>query len=134
MSDTGILKSSGADCEYIHARLREYNREYYGEVTDYGFHIQKNGRIVAGIVAYGTFDTLEVEFLFVEEDCRQEGLGRKLLTHAENAARGAGLKRVLLNTYSYQAPGFYEKLGYTELFRIEPCFGPHSQHFFMKAL
>ncbi len=129
-----IKISTQADCERVHARLREYNHKFYGKVEDYNFHIEIDGEIAAGIVAASTFDTLEVEFLFVEEKYRGQGLGSKLLEHAEALAKANGLKRVLLNTYSFQAPLFYRKLGYTELFRVEPCFGEHSQYFFMKAL
>lgn len=129
-----IVKSGEADCERVHARLREYNHRHFGVVTDYSYHIEKDGEIAAGIVAASTFDTLEVEFLFVEEKYRKQGLGAELLCHAEALARANGLARVLINTYSFQAPGFYKKLGYTELFKISPCFGEYSQYFFMKQL
>ena len=90
--------------------------------------------IVAGIVAASTMDTLEVEFLFVEESCRGQGLGRLLLEQAENLARQDGCKRVLLNTYSFQAPGFYRRMGYELLAQQNPCFGAYSQYYFTKNL
>lgn len=104
------------------------------DFKDYSFHIKQDGQIVAGIVAASTMDTLEVEFLFVEEGCRGQGLGRLLLEQAENLARQDGCKRVLLNTYSFQAPGFYRRMGYELLAQQNPCFGEYSQYYFTKNL
>lgn len=122
------------DNDTIHRALQQYNAQYMRDFREYSFHISEKGKIVAGIVAESTFDTLEVEFLFVEESCRGKGYGCLLLSHVEELARRDGLKRVLLNTYSFQAPGFYKALGYTQLLEINPCFGKYSQFFFLKEL
>ena len=129
-----IVYSSEEDIEFIHSRLREYNRKYMSDFDDYNFHIEKDGKIIAGIVAASTFDTLEVEFLFVDENYRGKNLGTELLKHAENTAKMNGLKSILLNTYSFQAPEFYKKHGYSELLKIDPCFGEFSQSYFTKKL
>ena len=55
-------------------------------------------------------------------------------TGAAILAKRKGMERVLLNTYSFQAPGFYRAMGYDELLCIDPCFGKYSQHFFSKML
>jgi GNAT superfamily N-acetyltransferase len=129
-----VKPSSEALQEEVHRRLREYNRPFFRDQEDFSFHVERDGQIVAGIVAGSTYQTLEVEFLFVDEAYRGRGLGSLLLRTAEERARDAGIRHVLLNTYSFQAPGFYPKEGYTELFRIDNCLGPHSQHFFWKDL
>lgn len=129
-----IKHSSGAEKEQVHQLLKAYNRYFWQNLADYSFHIEEEGRIIAGIVAGSSFETLEVEFLFVDEDHRGRGHGRALLRCAEEAARADGLKQVLLNTYSFQAPGFYKKEGYQLLFRIENAFGEISQYFFRKEL
>lgn len=129
-----ILRSTEQDNAYIHAQLRAYNRNYMSNFQEYNYHIEQDGKIIAGIVAQSTFDTLEVEFLYVEEAYRKQDLGTKLLQHAEHAAQMRGLNRILVNSYSFQAPAFYKKLGYTELFKIDPCFGEFSQSYFIKML
>ena len=134
MEDLELVRSSQEVCEYVHIRLQEYNRPYMDESMDFSFHIEDGGRIVAGIVAESTIDTLEVAFLFVDEAYRGRGLGKRLLLHVEEEARRKGMRRVLLNTYSFQAPGFYRAMGYEELLCIDPCFGKYSQHFFSKML
>ncbi len=129
-----ITPSSEEDSDAVHQLLRNYNRRFTPSPKDYSFHIKSSGELIAGIVATGFFDTLEVEFLYVGEAHRGKGLGSRLLKYAEDKAAADGLRRVLLNTYSYQAPGFYEKLGYQKLFEINPCFGQHRQFFYIKLL
>ena len=129
-----MIRSNEAVQEQIHQLLREYNRPFWGEKADYSFHIQLDGEIAGGIVAAATYETVEVEFLYVREDLRGQGLGSSLLKKVEEAAKSDGKSRVLLNTYSFQAPGFYQKMGYRLLFAIEPCLGEHGQYFFLKEL
>lgn len=132
--EQSILPSSEADSDHIHRRLREHNARYMRDTGDFSFHMEEDGKIVAGIVAGGLGDLLEVEFLYVEEAYRGRGLGQRLLAHVETLAREKGLKRVLLNTYSFQAPGFYRKLGYTEALRLAPAFDDATQSYFVKEL
>jgi GNAT superfamily N-acetyltransferase len=133
-TDYKIVPSTEDESEAVHEMLRAYNRKFMREFGDYSFHIEDAGKIVAGIVAGSVFDTLEVEFLFVDENYRGKGLGRALIDHVEERAARDGLRRILLNTYSFQAPDFYRALGYEQLLKIEPCFGEYSQYFFMKRL
>ncbi len=51
------------------------------------------------------------------EDLCGQGFGRQLLEKAETEARQRGAKHVYLNTFSFQAPAFYEKSGYAEFGR-----------------
>lgn len=129
-----IIPNLVEDNDAIHRMLQQYNAQYMRDFKEYSFHISEEGKIVAGIVAESTLDTLEIEFLFVDESCRGKGYGRRLLSHVEELARRDGLARVLLNTYSFQAPGFYKALGYTQLLEIHPCFGEYSQYIFLKEL
>ncbi|HCT91147.1 MAG TPA: N-acetyltransferase [Lachnospiraceae bacterium] len=134
MEQISIQQNTAGENDAIHRMLQQYNARYMRDFKEYNFHISERGKPVAGIVAESTFDTLEVEFLFVKESCRGKGYGRRLLAHVEELALRDGLKRVLLNTYSFQAPGFYRSLGYTQLLEINPCFGEYSQFYFMKEL
>lgn len=129
-----IEPSTEAESKLVHQRLRAYNRPFWRERRDYHFHIREGGELIAGIVASSAHGTLEVEFLFVDEQYRRRGYGRQLLRYTEERAKSDGLRHILLNTYSFQAPGFYEKEGYRLLFQIEGAFGEHSQYFFWKDL
>ena len=78
MANFELVRSSQEECKYVHQRLQEYNRPYMDVSMDFSFHIEDGGRIVAGIVAESTMDTLEVAFLFVDEAYRGRGLGKQL--------------------------------------------------------
>jgi GNAT superfamily N-acetyltransferase len=64
---------------------------------------------VWGSILYGW---LFIELLYVAEPNRRHGLGSRLLTAVEDAAREQGCVGAWLSTYAFQAPGFYEKNGY----------------------
>jgi GNAT superfamily N-acetyltransferase len=81
---------------------------------------------LSGGIAYGW---LFVELLFVPESLRGQGVGTELLRQAEAEALTRGCHSVWLDTFEFQARGFYERLGYT-------CFGelknyPAGSRFFM---
>ena len=53
-----------------------------------------------------------IDFLFVPENLRGAGHGRTLMQKAEEIARLRGCTGIWLDTFTFQARGFYEKLGY----------------------
>lgn len=59
------------------------------------------------------YDWCFVELLAVPEAARGQGLGRRMMAEAEDFARHYGAAGIWLDTFSFQARGFYEKLGYT---------------------
>lgn len=57
---------------------------------------------------------LDIDVLWVDPEHRGGGLARRLLATVEDAAREAGCRWAKLNTFDFQAPGFYEACGYVE--------------------
>lgn len=56
-----------------------------------------------------------VDYLFIDEALRGRKLGEQLFAKLEESARAAGAENITLTTNTYQAPGFYKKLGFTEI-------------------
>ncbi len=91
-----------------------------------------------GEVAGGLSGSLWHGYLFVEllalGAARGAGLGRQVMALAEAEARRNGCVGIWLDTFTWQAPGFYSKLGYVEFGRIEGYAPGHDRIFLRKLL
>jgi GNAT superfamily N-acetyltransferase len=90
--------------------------------------------IVGGLVGFTWMGWLCVDLLWIADKYRGKGYGRSLMNKAEAEARKRGVQTVYLNSFSFQAPGFYRKLGYKEFGRLKGFPAGHSRHWLMKAL
>jgi GNAT superfamily N-acetyltransferase len=68
--------------------------------------------VVGGAVGRTWGECCELMQLWVHGAHRRHGLGRALVARFEAAAGRRGCRLAYLETWSFQAPGFYEKLGY----------------------
>lgn len=68
--------------------------------------------LIAGIVCTIVGQWLEIDFLWVREDLRGKGLGKKLLFEAEEIAKENKCTKAFLTTFNFQAKPFYLKYGY----------------------
>lgn len=92
------------------------------------------GAAQAGPRGVTVFDWLCVKWLWAAEPYRGRGVGTRLLSDAEAIAREWGCFASYLDTFSFQAPGFYERLGYREFGRLEAFPTGHARIWFMKRL
>ena len=94
------------------------------------FVVRADQEIVGGIICELHWDWLYISLLWVREDLRGKGFGRRLLTLAEEEARRRGATHAYLDTFSFQAPGFYEQLGYAA-FGVLNDFPPGHQRYYL---
>jgi len=117
-------------------KTRGYNDQYLKNDVETlcVFDRLENGEIVAGLTGKTYWDYLEIGFLWVSEFYREQGRGSSVVQAAEDEARKRQCKRVLVDTYSFQALAFYQKLGYSEFGKLDDFQGGHSRHFLQKIL
>lgn len=94
--------------------------------------IDDNGTPSGGLIGRTAHDWLFVEYLSVPEQTRGAGAGRKLLKEAETLAISRGCIGAWLDTFSWQARGFYEKCGYSVFGALENHPVGHSRFFLRK--
>jgi GNAT superfamily N-acetyltransferase len=87
-----------------------------GAAQDRESGYQPYGILLSG---YQLYDWLFVQYLAVPDSLRGTGVGRQLMAQAEAWARGRGLTGIWLDTFSFQARPFYEKLGFSVFGTIE---------------
>ena len=76
------------------------------------FAEDSNGEVFGGVVGRTWGECAEVLQLWVRESSRRGGTGRALMRAFEAEARVRGCRRIYLDTWSFQARGFYESLGF----------------------
>lgn len=89
----------------------------------------------AGAVAGGLWGMIAYRWLFIQylalmPDMRGQGLGGKLMRAAEDEARRLDCIGIWLDTFSFQARGFYEKLGFRTFGEIAE-YPPGEARFFL---
>jgi GNAT superfamily N-acetyltransferase len=72
--------------------------------------------------------------LWLSARARGKGLGSRLIKAAESRARRRGGRLIHLNTFSFQAPGFYEKQGYRRFGGMSGSPRGEQRHFYVKRL
>lgn len=77
-----------------------------------------NGALLGGLKGEIALGWLLVDQLWIAPAARGQGQGAALLTRAENTARTRGAVGAHLYTSTFQAPGFYARLGYVEIGRL----------------
>ena len=132
-----ILRSTDEESHYVRNKLIEFNSQHVpdGRYEEWNLCI-KNDRdnVIAGLNSAICWNWMEIDILWVHGDYRRQGYGKRLLEEAERAARTKSCAFIKLNTFSFQAPGFYEKYGYHVMATIEDAPQGNKHYYLLKEL
>ena len=123
--------------QVLEQRIQAYNVATTGITDGQDLTIvsrDEQGAIIAGLVGWTWGGCLEIEYLWVHEHRRGQGYGTRLLAEAEDEARERGCQQAQLVTYSFQAPEFYTKMGYTVYAELNDCPKGHRRYYLKKCL
>lgn len=117
--------------------INDYNNQHAGDdgATRLCFVLRgPDQEVVGGVIGVTHWNWLSIDLMWVREDLRGRGYGRRLLALAEEEARKRGAEYAHVDTFSFQAPGFYEKYGY-QVFGELADFPPgHQRYYLTKVL
>jgi GNAT superfamily N-acetyltransferase len=91
--------------------------------------LRRDGRMLGGAYGDTHYGWLYLSLLWVDDSFRGRGWGRRLLETFEAEATARGCHGAWVDTYEFQAPAFYERLGYREFGRLND-FPPGSARLF----
>lgn len=129
-----IVNREEAPWNIIGGGINSYNTQQAGDDNSQivCFVLQSpDETIVGGVIGVVYWDWFSLDLMWMEEEHRGQGYGRRLLALAEEEARKRGARHAHLDTFSFQAPGFYQKHGY-ELFGELPDFPAGHQRYYMR--
>lgn len=91
------------------------------------------GDVLGGLIGATAWGWLSIELLYVPEALRGRNLGARLIGTAEEEALRRGCRQALVDTYSFQAPDFYQRLGYRVFGQLED-FPPGYRRYFLRKV
>jgi len=94
----------------------------------------ERGDVLGGVLGLLWGRWLQVTHLWVAEALRGAGHGTRLMEDAEAYARSRGAVAATLETYSFQARPFYERLGYEVFATLDGYPRGHEKFFLRKPL
>jgi ribosomal protein S18 acetylase RimI-like enzyme len=120
------------DVRFLREHLNEFNAAATG-ITDGNFLAlfkrAADGSAVAGVFGWTWGETCYLRYLFVSQNMRGQGHGTRLMRAVETEAKCRGCQQIVLETHDFQAPRFYQKLGFTIIGRVENY--PRGHQFLM---
>ena len=117
--------------------IHKYNIEKGGELNSESLCYVVQGtddEVLGGVIGSTFWDWLYIDLMWIKEELRGQGYGRRLLKLAEEEARKRGAKNAYLDTFSFQAPGFYKKYGYQVFGELNNFPPGHQRYFLTKQL
>lgn len=130
--------------DIVHSNLRKNNIEkcqwlkdnISSDITvsntiDSNFLAFDNDKLIGGAIGYIEYNWYFLDLLYIDENYRGQNIGTKLIKAIEEFAIKENLTGVRMETWNFQARGFYEKNGYKVFAQIENC-PPGTIDYFLK--
>ena len=106
-----------------------------GKKKEFAFSVHsETGEFVGGLLGFTHWNHFFVYAVFVDQDFRRAGIGRELMRRAEALALQHGCDAIYLDTFDFQAPGFYEKLGFRVFGKLEDYPLGHQRFYLVKRI
>ncbi|MDX2136972.1 MAG: GNAT family N-acetyltransferase [Chloroflexota bacterium] len=126
-----------SDRDTIERGLEAFNTRFIGEDNYKPLYIvmrNKQSEIMGGLLGATYWKWLYVRIMWIDEAARGKGNGKRMMAMAEQEAYARGCCNAHVDTFDFQALGFYNKLGYSVWGRLEDFTPGYTRYFLKKAL
>ena len=128
---------AAADLATLNARLTAFNDADVGASGRRSLAVflrDPQGEIIAGLSGYTAWGWLYVQWLWVGEALRGQGVAGQMLTAAEAEAKARGCHGALIDTFSPVARRTYERQGYQAFGNVDDFPPGRSRIYLQKRL
>ena len=128
----------------IHTKLRKNNREKcewlknytsanikVSDIKNCNFLAFDDDKLIGGAIGFVQYNWYFLDLLYIDDEYRGQDIGTNLIKQIEAFAKKEKLTGVRMETWDFQARGFYEKNGYVVYAEIKDC-PPGTIDYFLK--
>lgn len=132
-------ETNNDDKSYVVNKLIEFNQRHFPDDLKDRYQAvnlflkSADNKTCGGLIGEIFLNFLEVKYLFVEEEFRKLGYGKKLLAEVEKLAKANSCDFIKLDTLSFQALDFYKRQGFVVFGTLENV-GGHTHYYLKKDL
>lgn len=126
-------KPARADAEALGWALEPFNEAAWPGHQPWstiGVFLRREDKVIGGLAGECYAGWFFIRFFFLPEELRRQGVGRAVIAAAEARAKARGCHSAWVDTFSFQAPGFYAKQGYVEFGRLP--YPPVGERIFLR--
>lgn len=119
-------------CAFLDDNNERFGLKYAPDSLNLILSEQEGNEILGGLFGSTNWGWLHVEILAVSPVLRGLGYGARLIEEAHKLAQARGCHSSYLDTFSFQALGFYQGLGY-EIFGTLDQFPDQEKRYFLRC-
>ena len=131
------IQPDSQQVDFVDKQLHEFNIDKIGDYQYtplFLFLRDSEQKVMGGLNGFMALGWLHISTLWLAEELRDNGYGKALVLAAEQEAFRHDCFNAYLFTYSFQATGFYQHLGYEVFGELEDFPPGHRRYFLRKRL
>ena len=117
--NTRLRKNNMEKCSWFKDNISEDIN--ISSVKNNNFLAFDNDKLIGGAIGFVEFNWYFLDLLYIDEEYRNRNIGTNLIKEIEKFALEEHLTGVRMETWNFQAKGFYEKNGYSVFGEIKDC-------------
>lgn len=126
---TNLRKNNIEKCEWIKDNLSfDIN---VSNTKNSNFLAFDNNKLIGGAIGFVEYNWYFLDLFYIDEEYRGRDIGTNLIKQIEEFAKKENLTGVRMETWDFQARGFYERNGYEVFAEIKDC-PPGTTNYYLK--